>query len=131
MSRLAGLASGVRGFDELAAKADLEPTLAALDEAETRRAVAFERVVLLGEDGTTQAGHQLNQALRGMEWIARGLVKGSLDKWKDAREKYVAALIEFHKMARERLRVSGEITPRYEVAHPDGGQSSQLPPTPR
>ena len=49
MASLAGKASGARGFNNRAVKADLDTVLKALNEVETRRAVAFERVALLGE----------------------------------------------------------------------------------
>jgi hypothetical protein len=124
MSRLSGLASGARGFDDLAAKADLATTLVALDQAETRRAIAFERVMLLGEKSTADAGHQLNEALWNMEWIARALVDGSPEKWGEARNKYVKALIGFQQAARSRLYVSGGYIPRYEVARPNDDDSN-------
>jgi hypothetical protein len=124
MSRLSGLASGARGFDDLSAEADLATTLVALDQAETRRAIAFERVMLLGEKSTADAGHQLNEALWKMEWIARALVDGSPEKWNEARNKYVKALIGFQQAARSRLHVSGGYTPRYEVARPNDDDSN-------
>jgi hypothetical protein len=119
MARLAGQASGARGFNDLAVEVDLDVALKALDEAETRRAVAFERVALLGEDQTIKAGHRLNEVLWKMEWFARGLVEGSPNKWQEVTEEYIKALIEFHKVARARLSISGEFHPKQEIPQPD------------
>lgn len=119
MARLAGQASGARGFNDFAVKANLETVLKALDEVETRRGVAFERVALLGEDRTIKAGHQLNEVLWKMDWFARAVIEGSPEKWQNIGDEYLKALIEFHKMARVRLSIFGEFNPKQEITRPD------------
>jgi hypothetical protein len=119
MASLAGKASGARGFNDRAVKADLDTVLKALNEVETRRGVAFERVALLGEDQTIKAGHRLNEALWKMEWFARGLIEGSPEKWEAAADEYIKVLIEFHRAARARLSIFGEFNPKQEIVRPD------------
>lgn len=127
MARRAGQVAGSRGYDPLAAKIDIVEGLRLLDEAEVRRTVAFERVVLLGDEQTAVAAHHLNDCVWEMEWLARDLQlpgskqpPGSVARWKKARDNYVAALSAFHGQARKALAVPGSPNLSRRVSSPDG-----------
>ena len=107
MARAAGQIAGLRGWDGLAIPAAGESALEKLDNAEIDRTGKFENVMLLGDPDCIDAAHELNRSAWHMEWLARGIEACTEDSWKEAREKYVVALNQFHQRARASLIISG------------------------
>jgi hypothetical protein len=85
-----------------------EPELTlALADAEGRRGRAFERVMLLAQDGVVEAAHTLNAAALAVDWRARGETDGSLAEWRALHKKAFEEVNKFHEAARADLGVSG------------------------
>ncbi|MFE7383498.1 hypothetical protein ACFU9F_24430 [Streptomyces zhihengii] len=87
-------------------RSEQELTLA-LADAEGSRGRAFERVMLLAEDGVVEAAHALNGAAHAIDWRARGVTEGSLDEWRELHRAAFKAINQFHEAARDDLGVSG------------------------
>ncbi|MGI5397931.1 hypothetical protein ACQEVG_00365 [Streptomyces sp. CA-135486] len=83
---------------------DLELELGDGDHARGR---AFERVMLLAEDGVIEAAHRLNAAAAAIDWRARGTTGGTLDEWRELHKTAFMAINGFHEAARDDLGVSG------------------------
>ncbi|HEX7599410.1 MAG TPA: hypothetical protein VF518_14430, partial [Polyangia bacterium] len=124
MARSAGRAAGCRGWDlHSAVPGTLEEAIAAVEAAEARRSPAFEAVVLLANHRTIHAGHELNKALWLLEWLADGRRNSSEAIWSADRNRFQAALQEFHTAMREDLKVPGA-GPSEVVTGPDGSRAS-------
>lgn len=78
-----------------------------LAEAEGRRALAFERVMLLAGDDVIEAAHDVNTAAAAIDWCARGIVAGSLEEWRTLHRSVFQAINRFHEYARVDLGVTG------------------------
>lgn len=78
-----------------------------LADAEGSRGRAFERVMLLAEDGVVEAAHRLNAAAHAIDWRARGATEGTLEEWRELHKTAFQAINGFHGAAREDLGVSG------------------------
>lgn len=78
-----------------------------LVDAEGRRGRAFERVMLLAEDGVVDAAHRLNAAAHAIDWRARGTTDGTLEEWRQLHKTAFQAINRFHEAARDDLGVSG------------------------
>lgn len=78
-----------------------------LADAEGSRGRAFERVMLLAEDGVVEAAHRLNAAAHAIDWRARGTTEGTLDEWRELHKTAFQAINGFHEAARDDLGVSG------------------------
>ncbi|MFJ6212216.1 hypothetical protein ACIQGZ_02600 [Streptomyces sp. NPDC092296] len=78
-----------------------------LAEAEGRRALAFERVMMLAGDQVIEAAHAVNKAALAIDWRARGAVEGSLEGWRALHTDVFAAINRFHQQARADLGVTG------------------------
>jgi hypothetical protein len=78
-----------------------------LAEAERGRGRAFERVMLLAEDGVVEAAHKLNAAAHAVDWRARGATDGPLTEWRELNKDAFRAINCFHEAARDDLGVSG------------------------
>ncbi|MFJ8936350.1 hypothetical protein ACIRL0_11605 [Streptomyces sp. NPDC102365] len=85
-----------------------EPLLAEMKAAEGDRSHAFEQVILLGDAGTVQAAHDLNERLWQLERPARGVEEITEDMWRDRANAWLVALNNFHSHARRNLGISGE-----------------------
>lgn len=79
-----------------------------LAEAEGSRGRAFERVMLLAEDGVIEAAHDLNTAAAAIDWRARGATEGTMADWRDLHSVAFQAINGFHQAARGDLGVSGD-----------------------
>jgi hypothetical protein len=79
----------------------------ALGEAERWRGRAFERIMLLAEDGVVEAAHSLNTAAHAIDWRARGRTNGPLEEWRALHRTVFQEINRFHEAARTDLGVSG------------------------
>jgi hypothetical protein len=90
-----------------------EEGLPLLAEAEARRSVSAELVLLVGSEEVISALHVLNQAVWRMEWFARGLIDNTDDDaWERAHTEYATAIDSFQECARRDVRVPGSYVPR-------------------
>ncbi|MGW3365837.1 hypothetical protein ACWDOR_23175 [Streptosporangium canum] len=112
MNQLSRRISAARGIGAYAQKLEGEEGLALLAEAEGRRANAAEMVALVGGGNTIAAVRDLNQEIRRLEWIARGLLQPDAEAWEACNQAYVKALNSVHKQIREELRIPGAFLPR-------------------
>ncbi|WP_308355551.1 hypothetical protein [Streptomyces sp. ODS05-4] len=80
----------------------------ALTDAEGNRGRAFERVMLLAEDGVVEAAHALNGAAHAVDWRARGTTDGPLEEWRELHRVAFKAINQFHEAARNDLGVNGD-----------------------
>jgi hypothetical protein len=87
-------------------RGELELTLA-LADTERGRGRAFERVMLLAEEGVVEAAHELNAAAHAVDWRAKGTTDGNLDDWRELNKAVFKAINRFHEAARDDLGVSG------------------------
>ncbi|MEV6212604.1 hypothetical protein [Kitasatospora sp. NPDC051914] len=78
-----------------------------LTEAEGRRALAFERLMMLADEGVIEAAHALNAAVLAIDWQARGLVEGTIAEWRGLHTEAFRAINAFHQVARDDLGVNG------------------------
>ncbi|WP_033220102.1 hypothetical protein [Kitasatospora phosalacinea] len=78
-----------------------------LTEAEGRRALAFERLMMLAGDQVIESAHAVNAAALAIDWRARRLVDGSLEEWRALHTEIFRAINVFHEVARADLGVSG------------------------
>ncbi|MEK2492380.1 hypothetical protein WN990_22775 [Kitasatospora purpeofusca] len=78
-----------------------------LTEASAAQSIAFERVMLLAEDGVVDAAHAVQEATAAIGWQARGVVAGSLEDWRRLNSAAFTAINRFHQSARADLGVSG------------------------
>ncbi|GGV04357.1 hypothetical protein GCM10010495_15110 [Kitasatospora herbaricolor] len=78
-----------------------------LTEAEGRRALAFERLMMLAEDRVIDAAHEVNATALAIDWRARRLVVGTLEEWRALHAGIFRAINAFHELARADLGVSG------------------------
>ncbi|WP_327048963.1 hypothetical protein OG320_14405 [Microbispora sp. NBC_01189] len=98
--------------------ADLVHCRQVLDLAIQDRGAAFEEVVLLGDEATIEAGHELNACTWRMVTVARDASYSYLRHEYDNVEMtngWVAALNTFHEQARKSLGVHGPIKRRDEM----------------
>ncbi|MDQ0843621.1 hypothetical protein [Streptomyces sp. V1I6] len=94
-----------------------------LDDSERARGRAFERVMLLAEDGVVEAAHELNVAAAAVHWRARGATDGPLQEWRELNKTVFRAINYFHEAARDDLGVSGNF---HSEEH--GARDLLLPP---
>ena len=87
-------------------RTEQELTLALADTV-MHRGRAFERVMLLAEDGVVEAAHELNAAVHAIDWRARGQTEGTLEDWRALHKTAFQAINKFHETARDDLGVSG------------------------
>ncbi len=80
-----------------------------LVEAEGRRALTFERVMLLAGSRVIDAAHRVNRATAAVDWRSRGATAGELQEWRQLNRAAFAAINEFHQVAREDLGVIGRL----------------------
>jgi hypothetical protein len=93
-----------------------EEGLPLLAEAEARRSVSAERVLLVGSEEVINALRALNQAVWRIEWFARGLIENAdADAWRKASSEYHTAIDNFQECARRDLRVPGSYVPRLDL----------------
>ncbi|MFG2825798.1 hypothetical protein ACGFX4_41010 [Kitasatospora sp. NPDC048365] len=78
-----------------------------LTEAEGRRALAFERLMMLAGDQVIDAAHAVNSATLAIDWRARRLVEGPLEEWRGLHTEIFRAINVFHEVARADLGVTG------------------------
>ncbi|TWE18623.1 MULTISPECIES: hypothetical protein [Streptomycetaceae] len=78
-----------------------------LTEAEGRRALAFERLMMLADEGVIEAAHAVNTATLAIDWRARRLVEGTLTEWRALHTEIFRAINAFHEVARADLGVNG------------------------
>jgi hypothetical protein len=78
-----------------------------LVSAEGKRALAFERVMLLAGESVIQAAHLVNRTEIAIDWRARGLTSGTLEEWRSLHSAVFAAINKFHEAARQDLGVRG------------------------
>ncbi|MFD0571786.1 hypothetical protein ACFQ0T_24395 [Kitasatospora gansuensis] len=78
-----------------------------LTEAEGRRALAFERLMMLAGDDVIEAAHAVNTATLAIDWQARRLVEGTLADWRALHSEFFRAVNVFHEVARADLGVRG------------------------
>jgi hypothetical protein len=81
-----------------------------LVDAEGKRALAFERVMLLAGDSVIRAAHLVNRTEIEIDWRARGLTTGPVDEWRSLHSSAFAAINKFHESARADLGVRGSFT---------------------
>ncbi|MCM2393083.1 hypothetical protein [Streptomyces albipurpureus] len=93
---------GMRSIDR--SEPDLTLDLA---DAEGSRGRAFERVMLLAEDGVIEAAHELNSAAHAIDWRAHGRTSGTLEEWRALHRTVFEAINRFHEAARVDLGVNG------------------------
>ncbi len=79
-----------------------------LTEMEGRRALAFERLMMLAGEDVIEAGHAVNVATLAIDWRARRLVDGTLAEWRALHADAFTAINRFHDAARADLGVNGE-----------------------
>ncbi|GAA1596417.1 hypothetical protein [Actinoplanes couchii] len=113
MARTCGQLVRARGWDTLAAEVEPEAGRKVLDEFESARTAAYERVVMLADESGIGAASALNVAVWKLEWFGRGVVDDcSVADWQEALSIYTAALDRFQRAARANLVVPGEISAR-------------------
>jgi hypothetical protein len=118
MARMCGQLVRARGWDPLAAEVEPEAGRKALDEFESARTAAYERVVMLADETGIEAADVLNAAVWKLEWFGRGAVDDcSVADWREALSVYTAALDRFQQAARANLVVPGVILAR-RIARP-------------
>jgi hypothetical protein len=78
-----------------------------LVDAEGKRALAFERVMLLAGESVIEAAHFVNRTEIQIDWRARGLTSGTMDEWRSFHLAAFAAINKFHEAARGDLGVKG------------------------
>ncbi len=78
-----------------------------LADTVVHRGRAFERVMLLAEDGVVGAAHELGDAVHAIDWRARGLTDGTLEEWRALHRTVFQAINKFHEAARNDLGVRG------------------------
>lgn len=84
-----------------------------LAEAEARRSVSAELVLLLGSEEVINALRTLNGAVWKLEWYARGLIdNGDTDTWRQASGEYAVAINRFQECVRRDVGVPGVYVPR-------------------
>ncbi|MDR3081807.1 MAG: hypothetical protein LBV60_12930 [Streptomyces sp.] len=94
--------------------------LAAMDEAEGRRSILFETLVLLAEPAAVAAANALNERLWDSLVLARG-GNGEDGDWAPVGREVVMALGDLHALARVDLGVAGDLRPGAPVAVGAGG----------
>lgn len=94
--------SGIRQMDRSVSVLTID-----LVEAEGRRALAFERIMLLAGESVIDVAHGVNRAVAAIDWRARGLTEGTVDDWRQLNSVAFAAINEFHEVARLDLGVKG------------------------
>ncbi|MCG5450578.1 hypothetical protein [Micromonospora hortensis] len=113
MARVSGQLVRPNGWDDLAA--EVEPTTGrtALDEFESARTAAYERVVMLADRRCIDAADALNTAVWKLEWFGRAVVvDGTEQEWRAALDAYTTALDTFQQAARDNLVVPGVLLAR-------------------
>lgn len=93
---------GIRSIDRELSALTLE-----LADADGKRMLAFERVMLLAGDPVIAVAHELNAASHAIDWQARGAVEGTLAEWRAKHRAAFAAINRFHEAARADLGVAG------------------------
>ncbi|BAL89397.1 hypothetical protein AMIS_41770 [Actinoplanes missouriensis 431] len=116
MARTSGQLVRARGWDTLAAEVEPEAGRRTLDDFESARTAAYERVVMLADETCIAAADELNTAVWKLEWFGRGVVDDcSKEDWREALSVYTAALDRFQQAARANLVVPGvSLTRRIE-----------------
>ena len=99
--------AGVRPLDRSVSALTID-----LVDAEGRRALAFERVMLLAGESVIEVAHSLNRACAAVDWRARGLTSGAIDDWRSLNAVAFAAINKFHEAARLDLGVKGRFDGR-------------------
>ncbi|GAA1767517.1 hypothetical protein [Luedemannella helvata] len=97
---------------------DQQDLLTSLVRASERRALAFERVMLVGGATVIDAAHDLKDAVARVEWQARGVVLDELHDWRQRHVEVFAAINRFHEAARRELGVGGHF---HADTHSDRG----------
>jgi hypothetical protein len=97
--------SGIRIIDQ-----SVESLTMNLVSAEGKRALAFERVMLLAGESVIEAAHVVNRAEIAIDWQARGLKSGTLEEWRTLHSTVFTAINRFHEEARRDLGVRGRFT---------------------
>ncbi|MEU3508540.1 hypothetical protein ABZ733_11540 [Streptomyces longwoodensis] len=90
----------------------VEPTNDALEQAahaEAKRAAMTEPLRLLADPTTAVAVRSVNDAVRHLEWMARGRPTGDASSWDQAYRAYRAARQTFYETARASLQVPGGV----------------------
>ncbi|MEV4558286.1 hypothetical protein AB0K51_15025 [Kitasatospora sp. NPDC049285] len=78
-----------------------------LTEAEGRRALAFERLMMLAGDQVIESAHAVNTAAAAIDWRARRLVDGPVEEWRALHIEIFRAINVFHEVGRADLGVTG------------------------
>ncbi len=89
---------------------DLPALLAEMNEAENRRSVLFERLVLLAEPAAITAANAVNAKLWAGLHLARAQ-QGSDSDWDPVGQGLIEALSELHRQARVDLGIAGDFRP--------------------
>jgi hypothetical protein len=81
---------------------NLVQMLGQLSVAEAERSTEFERLVLIGDADTVSAAHTLNERVWRLVRVARGSSETEVSEadWFKNRDEWLAALINFHRVAR-------------------------------
>lgn len=72
-----------------------------------RRALAFERVMMLAGQDVIEASHDLNRAVLEIDWRSRDLTQGDIDAWRQLHRQAFSAINVLHGHIRVDLGVSG------------------------
>ena len=94
--------AGIRSLDRSVSTLTID-----LVDAEGRRALAFERVMLLAGDSVIEAAHSLNRDCAAVDWRARSLTSGDIANWRGLNTAAFATINKFHEAARLDLGVKG------------------------
>lgn len=84
-----------------------EENLELLASAGTKRAAAWETVLLLGHPDTVEAARKWHENVWRLEGFARGEITGGLEDWEKARSEVNHARSSFYESARKDLQVRG------------------------